>query len=287
MQGTADFHHQVANLCFPHPNGLSEHAAAFDAAVDVCDAHSPPSDLPIRRVLRPRAGWGTRYRHDKKGGGLGGAACPSSEGAAATGPGGSVTPSCARRASRWRQGASPGSAQIKAEVVDVDAHAVGQLSPRDQAITPKQQDGGDGDGEWRRDSRYEGDGMDKALERCVAVHVTVGEDEAQCSPQERAQAAHAHGVVEDQAILAAIGGVDVSLELLEAELPCGGKEPLGDDAQKLPSDKHEANGTNHEPARQEHWVLRQPLKLTGAARKRSEQGAALLPPICPQRRYRW
>jgi hypothetical protein len=54
MQGTTDFHHYVANPCLPHPNGLSEHAAAFDAAVDVFDAHTPPRELPILRFLGPR-----------------------------------------------------------------------------------------------------------------------------------------------------------------------------------------------------------------------------------------
>jgi hypothetical protein len=54
MQGTADFHHHVANPDFPQADGLFEHAAAFDAAVDMFDAHAPPRDLPIRRFLRPR-----------------------------------------------------------------------------------------------------------------------------------------------------------------------------------------------------------------------------------------
>jgi hypothetical protein len=54
MQRTADFHHQIANSSFPHPNGLFEHAAAFDTAIDVFDAHAPPRDLPLPRFLRPR-----------------------------------------------------------------------------------------------------------------------------------------------------------------------------------------------------------------------------------------
>ena len=54
MQRTADFHHHVANPVFPHPDGLFEHAAAFDTAVDMFDAHPPPSDLPIARFLRLR-----------------------------------------------------------------------------------------------------------------------------------------------------------------------------------------------------------------------------------------
>jgi hypothetical protein len=53
MQGTADFHHHVANPRFPHPKSLFEHAAAFDTAVDMLDAHAPPRDPPIRGFLRP------------------------------------------------------------------------------------------------------------------------------------------------------------------------------------------------------------------------------------------
>ena len=47
MQTTADFHDHIANPCFPHPDRLFEHAAAFDTAVDMFDAHPSPSDLPI------------------------------------------------------------------------------------------------------------------------------------------------------------------------------------------------------------------------------------------------
>jgi hypothetical protein len=54
MQRTADFHHQIANPRFPYPDGLFEHAAAFDTAVDAFDAHAPPRYLPILRFLRPR-----------------------------------------------------------------------------------------------------------------------------------------------------------------------------------------------------------------------------------------
>ena len=51
MQCTADVHHHVANPCFPQPDGVFEHAAAFDAAVDMFDAHAPPRDLPIALFL--------------------------------------------------------------------------------------------------------------------------------------------------------------------------------------------------------------------------------------------
>jgi hypothetical protein len=54
MQRTTDFHHHVANPGFPHSDRLFEHAAAFDTAVDMFDAHAPPSKLPIPRFLCPR-----------------------------------------------------------------------------------------------------------------------------------------------------------------------------------------------------------------------------------------
>src|SRR5437660_11986660 len=53
MQCTADFHHHVTNAVFPHPDGLFEHAAAFDTAIDMFDAYPSPSDLPVVLFL----GW--------------------------------------------------------------------------------------------------------------------------------------------------------------------------------------------------------------------------------------
>src|SRR5712692_1081583 len=54
MQGTADVHHHVARPLFPHPDGLFEHAAAFDTALDMFDAHPSPRDLAIARFLLQR-----------------------------------------------------------------------------------------------------------------------------------------------------------------------------------------------------------------------------------------
>jgi hypothetical protein len=54
MQGTADFHHDIANPGLPHADRLFKHAAAFDTALDMFDAHPSPSDLPIPRFLRSR-----------------------------------------------------------------------------------------------------------------------------------------------------------------------------------------------------------------------------------------
>ena len=54
MQGTADFHHHIAYPLLPHPDGLFQHATAFDAAIDMFDAHPTPRDLPIVRLLGGR-----------------------------------------------------------------------------------------------------------------------------------------------------------------------------------------------------------------------------------------
>jgi hypothetical protein len=54
MLGTAAFPHHVANPRIPRPDGLCEHTAAADTAVDLVDAHTPPRDLPLPGFLRPR-----------------------------------------------------------------------------------------------------------------------------------------------------------------------------------------------------------------------------------------
>lgn len=51
MQGTADFHHHVAHPVFPHPDGLFEHAAAFDTAMDMFDAYPSPCHRAVVRLL--------------------------------------------------------------------------------------------------------------------------------------------------------------------------------------------------------------------------------------------
>jgi hypothetical protein len=63
MERTADFHDHVANPSFPSPDGRFEHAAAFDAAVDMFDAHAPPRDLPIARFLDARQHFSTWLLH--------------------------------------------------------------------------------------------------------------------------------------------------------------------------------------------------------------------------------
>ena len=51
MQCTADFHHPIAKPVFPHPDGLFEHTAAFDTAIDMFDAHPSLSHLAVLRFL--------------------------------------------------------------------------------------------------------------------------------------------------------------------------------------------------------------------------------------------
>ena len=66
MQGTADFHEQIADARLPQAAGVVDDAAAFDAAVDVLDAHATACDAPIRRFLRTREAPAPRLprRHD-------------------------------------------------------------------------------------------------------------------------------------------------------------------------------------------------------------------------------
>jgi hypothetical protein len=66
MQGTADFHKQIADACLPQATGVVDDAAALDAAVDVLDAHSTAGDAAMRGFLRACEGpapWLPR-RHD-------------------------------------------------------------------------------------------------------------------------------------------------------------------------------------------------------------------------------
>jgi hypothetical protein len=49
-----DFHRHVTNPGFPYTVGLCKHGAIFNAAVDMFDAHSWPSERPVLRFLRSR-----------------------------------------------------------------------------------------------------------------------------------------------------------------------------------------------------------------------------------------
>jgi hypothetical protein len=51
MQGTADFHEQIADARLPQATGVVDDAAARDATVDRLDAHTATRDAPIRGFL--------------------------------------------------------------------------------------------------------------------------------------------------------------------------------------------------------------------------------------------
>ena len=66
MQGTADFHDQIANTRLPQAVGVVDNATALDTAVDVLDAHTATRDAPIGGFLGAREGAASRLpgRHD-------------------------------------------------------------------------------------------------------------------------------------------------------------------------------------------------------------------------------
>ena len=66
MQPTADVHDQITDAHLPQAAGLVDHATAFDAAVDVLDAHAAAGDTPIGGFLGAREGSSSRFagRHD-------------------------------------------------------------------------------------------------------------------------------------------------------------------------------------------------------------------------------
>src|SRR5215475_6157863 len=66
MQGTADFHEQIADTRLWQAASVVDHAAALDAAVDVLDARPPTGDSPMRGFLLARKRPAPRLlrRHD-------------------------------------------------------------------------------------------------------------------------------------------------------------------------------------------------------------------------------
>jgi hypothetical protein len=56
MQGTADFHDQIADARLPQSACVMDDAAALDAAVDVLDPDSATRDAAIGRFLHAREG---------------------------------------------------------------------------------------------------------------------------------------------------------------------------------------------------------------------------------------
>ena len=60
MEGTGDFHHQITNGATPEPEGILDHATAFDAAIDVFNPHPPPGQRLIVGFLFGREAATTR-----------------------------------------------------------------------------------------------------------------------------------------------------------------------------------------------------------------------------------
>ena len=67
MPRTADFHEQITDADRPEAAGVMDEATAFDATVDLRDAHAPAGDAPIRRCRCARAGTASWLpgRHDE------------------------------------------------------------------------------------------------------------------------------------------------------------------------------------------------------------------------------
>ena len=54
MQGTADFHHLIADALLPQTDPVFDHTAALDTAVDMLDAQAAGVERLVRSVLRRR-----------------------------------------------------------------------------------------------------------------------------------------------------------------------------------------------------------------------------------------
>ena len=131
------------------------------------------------------------------------------------------------------------------DVVDAQVPANAENLPGDQAVAPKEQDGGDGDGKGRRDGRQQGDDVDAAREGHGAAHQGIGEDEAQNRAAGGRAQPHDHGVAQDLQVVVAVVGVDILLEILEAESPgFQVEEALPHDAQDGKGHKDEDKDTD-------------------------------------------
>ena len=54
MQGTTEFHHEIADAVLPQPDAVFHHAAALDATVDMLDPQPTVMQGLVRHVLLPR-----------------------------------------------------------------------------------------------------------------------------------------------------------------------------------------------------------------------------------------
>jgi hypothetical protein len=60
MQSTADFHDQITDACLSQAADVVNNATAFDAAVDMLNAHATTGETPIRGFLGARQGSSSR-----------------------------------------------------------------------------------------------------------------------------------------------------------------------------------------------------------------------------------
>ena len=51
MQGTAEFHHEIADALLPQADAVFDNAATFDAAVDMLDPQPPLVERLVGQVL--------------------------------------------------------------------------------------------------------------------------------------------------------------------------------------------------------------------------------------------
>jgi hypothetical protein len=61
MQRTADCHDEITDARLPQAAGIVDHATAFDATVDVLNAHTTTREAPIRGFLRACDGPASRF----------------------------------------------------------------------------------------------------------------------------------------------------------------------------------------------------------------------------------
>jgi hypothetical protein len=61
MQGTADFHHHIADTLLPQPDPVFDDAAALDAPVDMLDPQPTAVQRVVGRLLLPRELLATRF----------------------------------------------------------------------------------------------------------------------------------------------------------------------------------------------------------------------------------
>ena len=54
MQGTAEFHHQIADTFFPQAEAVFDDATTLDTAVDMLDPQPPLVERLVRSLLRQR-----------------------------------------------------------------------------------------------------------------------------------------------------------------------------------------------------------------------------------------